>query len=135
MIEYVLGFLFDEQGLNVSLIQKDHPEWQKGKFNGIGGKVWAEESPNDAMIREFREEAGVEIKDWKLFAKMVGEGYIVWCYKAFNEDVFGIKTKETEHVGLFPINELPYKRSMIFGLNWLIPLALDKDAQFTTIKY
>lgn len=43
MQEYVLGFAFTPKDLKgnqkVVLIEKLKPEWQKGKFNGIGGKL------------------------------------------------------------------------------------------------
>jgi 8-oxo-dGTP pyrophosphatase MutT (NUDIX family) len=58
------------------LIRKTHPEWMKGKLNGIGGKIekkeellidpddpgkntWLMETPPEAMIREFYEETGI----------------------------------------------------------------------------
>lgn len=58
---------------NFLLIRKTHPEWQKGKLNGIGGKIekkekltsngivdhWLLETPFEAMIREFHEETGI----------------------------------------------------------------------------
>ena len=36
-MHYVVGFYF-AQG-QVMLIQKDRPVWQKGKWNGVGGKI------------------------------------------------------------------------------------------------
>jgi 8-oxo-dGTP diphosphatase len=59
MKRYVVGFMFDEQMKNVLLIVKDHPEWQAGKLNGIGGHIETGETPVEAMVREFYEEAGV----------------------------------------------------------------------------
>jgi len=37
--KYVCGFLFDMAFKHVALINKVRPDWQKGKLNGIGGKV------------------------------------------------------------------------------------------------
>src|SRR6478752_4549150 len=54
--EYVLGFAFSRGGDEVLMIRKNHPEWMKGKFNGIGGKVQENESMLTAMVRECREE-------------------------------------------------------------------------------
>ena len=42
---YVLGFIFNRQKDNVLLVEKKRPEWQKGKWNGIGGKIKENESP------------------------------------------------------------------------------------------
>lgn len=66
-MRYVAGFLFHPQHTGIALIEKQHPEYQKGFLNGIGGKVEAQESPTEAMVREFREETGVHISRWKHF--------------------------------------------------------------------
>jgi 8-oxo-dGTP diphosphatase len=66
MKKYVVGFLIS--GSLVSLIKKNRPEWQKGKINGIGGKIEKGETPEQAMKREFYEEAGIRINKWKRFA-------------------------------------------------------------------
>jgi hypothetical protein len=38
-MEYVCGFMFANDFTEVALIRKNKPEWQRGKLNGIGGKV------------------------------------------------------------------------------------------------
>lgn len=55
---YVAGFLFSENLLSVALIRKEKPAWQKGCLNAIGGKIEENETPFEAMKREFTEEAG-----------------------------------------------------------------------------
>lgn len=95
MSSYVCGFMCSWDLQNFLLIRKTHPEWQKGKLNGIGGKiesgcknlvtgefykmapgeymkiygelhmnVWSshQETPHEAMIREFYEETGILTK-------------------------------------------------------------------------
>lgn len=59
MKEYVLGFMFTEDGKGVVLIQKKKPAWQHGRWNGIGGKIEERETPEKAIVREFEEETGV----------------------------------------------------------------------------
>jgi 8-oxo-dGTP diphosphatase len=68
MRRYCLGFLTNEIKTEVALIRKENPEWQRGKWNGIGGKVGVGQpgediDPNEsaviAMPREFEEETGV----------------------------------------------------------------------------
>ena len=38
-IQYVVGFLFNPARRTVLLLQKTHPEWQFGMWNGPGGKL------------------------------------------------------------------------------------------------
>src|SRR3954470_21452915 len=59
--EYVCGFLFSPDRTRVLLIRKRRPAWQAGKLNGIGGKIEPGESPAQAMSREFREEAALDL--------------------------------------------------------------------------
>lgn len=53
---YCVGFGY--YGDCVVLVKKERPEWQKGFLNGVGGKLEKNESPLEAMIREFFEETG-----------------------------------------------------------------------------
>ena len=56
---YVLGFAFNLLGTRVVLIEKNRPAFQKGYLNGIGG-ITKYEALQDAMVREFKEETGLE---------------------------------------------------------------------------
>ncbi len=61
----VVGFYFDNAVTKVALIKKDHPEWQAGKYNGIGGKLEPEDKGSfNAMMREAFEEAGIASGKW-----------------------------------------------------------------------
>lgn len=66
--KYVIGFAF--VGDDVLLIQKTKPDWQAGRFNGVGGKIEAHEHPHVAMHREFMEETGIVtvLDDWQRYA-------------------------------------------------------------------
>jgi 8-oxo-dGTP diphosphatase len=68
MKNYVVGFQFASNGSFVTLILKNHPEWQAGKLNGVGGEICDGETPDEAMRREFKEETGAYIATWKRFA-------------------------------------------------------------------
>ena len=72
MRHYVCGFLFNMSGLpSVALIRKERPAWQKGLYNGIGGKVEVGETPHSAIHREFWEETGAHIGHWKPFCTLL----------------------------------------------------------------
>lgn len=79
MIEYCCGYLFSPDFKQVLLIRKNRPVFLKGKLNGIGGKVESNESPDEAMIREFKEEAGRYITKWikaGSLARIYGDNHI-----------------------------------------------------------
>jgi 8-oxo-dGTP diphosphatase len=127
MEEYVLGFAFSEDQKQLALICKDRPEWQKGFWNGIGGKVEEEELPSEAMVREFEEETGVRIEEWTPFASLTGPGFHVACYRCFDDRVLKARTAETERVLLWDVPGLSINEAFkpLPNLRWLIPLALD----------
>ena len=77
-MDYVLGFLFDIAGESVVLIQKTKPAWQAGRFNAVGGKIEAGELPSQAMQREFKEEAGLDIGVWEHTATLAGTDWRVY---------------------------------------------------------
>ena len=102
-----------------------------GKWNGLGGKFLPGESPEECVIREVREESGLEIvqphlggllmfpgfkgEDWYVFvftaSEFTGEvreneeGYLQWIY-----------TDELESLPLWPSDHifLPWIRAGIF---------------------
>ena len=59
----------------------------KGKWDGLGGKFEAGESPEDCVIREIREESGLEIQNPRLqglllFPNFFGNDWYVFVYTA-----------------------------------------------------
>jgi len=83
-MNYVCGFMMSYDLMQFLLIRKTHPDWQKGKLNGIGGKIETvpdktypidpmsssrTETPFEAMIREFHEETGITTtrNRWRCF--------------------------------------------------------------------
>lgn len=127
MIEYVAGFLFSQERDYVALIHKQKPNWQKGKLNAIGGKIEAGETPHQAMVREFAEEASVEIDEWQSFAVLRGADFIVHFFCAFDDKVFHVKSAEDEHVDIFETRFASNIPVLIPNLKVLLPLALDQS--------
>lgn len=140
MIQYVTGFAFSDDHTKVVLIKKTKPEWQAGRFNGVGGKIEGDERPVEAMVREFREETGLEttLDSWKDVCCFEGKDFVVHFFSRFNDDIFGAKTTteetvvvtETEHAHEVPELFIP-------NLSWLIPMALDnRDTEVSAVvKY
>ena len=126
---YSLGFLFSRNKDIVWLIRKNNPEWQRGLLNGIGGKV---ELPNEtafnAMVREFREEAGLEIFNWEHFCT-ISDDKSYECHCFFTTSDLKATTKTEEEINWYYTNFLP--TNVIFNLRWLIPMALNFDKKIT----
>src|SRR5436190_15473444 len=91
---YVAGFLFTNDGRAVVLVRKNKPAWQKGRLNGVGGKVEGDETPAAAMQREFREEAGVDIPAdaWQEVVVLEGHGFAVHFFRLFDTQAFSFAT-------------------------------------------
>lgn len=126
-VRYVAGFLFSEREETkdrVILIRKNRPEWQKGKWNAIGGKVEEGESVYAAMTREFEEEAGLKVENWKKFCELSGDGYQVDFFVAYGK-TWHCKAMTDEAIQGFKTSELP--EDVIPNLRWLIPMAANME--------
>lgn len=125
---YVVGFMFNEAKTAVALIRKAKPEWQKGKLNGIGGKIEPSESPGEAMAREFHEETGAltDKHAWRLFVVMSDDTtFQVYCFATTGE-LHDLKSPEEEQVEIVYLTNIdPLRGDMIENIPWLVPMALD----------
>ena len=63
MKNYTVAFIFTPSLDKVLLIHKISPEWQRGKLNGIGGKIEPNETNLACIIREVKEETNLQIYD------------------------------------------------------------------------
>ena len=128
MIDYVVGFLMNYTGTKVMLIKKERPSWQKGRMNGIGGKIELGETPLLAMIREFQEETGVHVKSWTEYCTLHGEEFNLHVFMAYAsiETLEQCTSMTDEEVMLIPI-ALMQHHSPLPNLKWLIPMALSME--------
>jgi 8-oxo-dGTP diphosphatase len=134
--EYVCGFLFNPEKTKVALIRKNRPEWQKGFFNGIGGKI--EETDSDkyhSMSREFLEETGVIIdkSNWDYFCKIEGSDWMVHFFHATSDQFDLIETITDEYICKYPIEVLWNSTNVIPNLKWLIPMCYDPSHNFAQV--
>ena len=129
---WVAGLVFRRGGREIALIKKTHPRWQAGKLNGIGGKIDRGETPLEAMRRECKEEAGVDIKKWREFALLKVQDGDVWFFAAMGS--YKLRSLTDERVAWYPVSRLA-KLPLIENLTWLIPLALDSGVKHTVIDY
>lgn len=139
MTKYVAGFLFSEDRQKVLLIEKNKPDWQKGLLNGVGGKI--EDYDNlsiDAMIREFKEEASLDIENWKSVVSLYGireekQIYSVDFFCAYDDSIYQAKAITEENLKIVDTFNLP--ENIIFNLCWLIPMCLDDTIGKPVVVY
>lgn len=133
MQEYACGFLFSPDRSRVLLIRKNRPAWQAGKLNGLGGKIEPGETPHQAMRREFREEAGLDLPEshWQHVLTLSGEddagtgrGWAGYFFRAFG-DLEAVHPMTDEALEVHPALSLP--ENIIPNLRWMIPLMLDDE--------
>jgi 8-oxo-dGTP diphosphatase len=126
---YVCGFYFDHTFKQVVLIWKNKPAWQRGKLNGVGGKIEKDELPIAAMQREFLEETGILHNEWTDLVVLTGEDWRVYFFCAIgkvNEFEY-VETQEEEEVAKIEVNRLlANDYAHIPNLEWLIPMAMQK---------
>jgi 8-oxo-dGTP diphosphatase len=138
---YVLGFCFNVQLDKVVLIRKSRPEWQRGRLNGVGGKIKKNETPLQAMQREFREEAGWDGPvGWKQFGILSGEwkqigipsesSWEVHLFYAQNSSIIPYNEcpegdVSTHHVHVVVGNERSQNSRPLPNLRYLIPMAIN----------
>lgn len=99
-----------------------------GKWNGIGGKCEPHEMPWTAMVREFKEEAGVFLskENWARFCEFVASDFTIDFFAARTNMVFDVRTMESEEVRVIPTNQL-WGLALVNNLRWMIPWLLDRD--------
>lgn len=101
-----IGYLFSEDRKYVALISQKFPT---GCYlNGIGGHIEIGESSSQAIKREFQEEAGLIISEWKLVCSLYKPNLQVDFYKAFSDIVFSVKTMKEETISVYNIEQIKY---------------------------
>lgn len=136
---YVVGFLFE--GGHVLLIKKrPGPHYVSGLLNGLGGTIEVGETPDMAMTRESREEAGITLPTgiaWQEFHREFRPDNALhfFCADASDLKYPLVVTKRTdESLHWLPINEItgaPHPGSYSIGgdldivpnLHYLVPMA------------
>lgn len=130
---YVGGFLFSPTGQYVALIQKNKPAWQNGKLNAIGGKIELGETAEAAMRREFLEEAGLDIPDWRQFCVLTGKDYMVHFFETAHPRWAELESLTDEIVNIYDTKDIR-TLNIIPNLKWLVPLALDRGQLIGEIR-
>ena len=104
----VVGIITDNK--EILLLKKNNPDWQKGLYNGIGGKVELNITPLETIIKKCQEELGVNISNWiELDSEISSSGIeIVYFLTTLNEgEIKKLQSQTDERSELFSINNLP----------------------------
>ena len=104
----VVGIITDNE--EILLLKKNNPDWQKGLYNGIGGKVELNTTPLETIIKKCQEELGVNISNWiELDSEISSSGIeIVYFLNTLNEgEIKKLQSQTDERAELFSINNLP----------------------------
>ena len=104
----VVGIITDNE--EILLLKKNNPDWQKGLYNGIGGKVELNTTPLETIIKKCQEELGANISNWiELDSEISSSGIeIVYFLTTLNEgEIKKLQSQTDERAELFSINNLP----------------------------
>ena len=140
-MDYVLGFVFSDcLDSKVLLIEKTKPAWQKGKLNGIGGKIEPGETPLEAMVRETNEETGLSVVDYVHYCTMSFAQDTVLVFVGFADfDLLRDESPTEEKLHVVKIPDVLLKKTEIptmSNLPWLIAMAHDRGFKtFLTVNY
>jgi 8-oxo-dGTP diphosphatase len=138
MKNYVAGFLFNDTGTMVTVIEKkkfpDGFDWTNNPLNAVGGKIESGEAADQAMAREFEEEAGVKTKrtDWEQFLLLESSSWSVAFFRCFSSQYMS-QTKTMEEERILEIATNPLIRT-VPNLKWIIPMALREEIVFARVQ-
>ncbi len=115
----------DNHTLMLHRVKKEH-DIHAGKWNGLGGKFEAGESPEQCVIREVREESGLIIPDPKLvgllmFPNFKNEDWYVFTFTAheFEGELIDSSEGDLKWVPDDQVESLPLWESDHVFLPWI----------------
>lgn len=128
---YVCGFAFNNTQYMeaVLLVKKLRPKKQAGLYNGIGGHIEPQESPEQAMVREFEEETGshTDVKRWELFCVLDCGAYKEGKVYFFGQHFPILHYSQTTDEKLILLDSSPITLrhvGVMPNLHWLLPMYL-----------
>jgi 8-oxo-dGTP diphosphatase len=140
MKNYVLVFVFSPDYRYVLLIRKKRPDWQKGRLNGLGGRIEPQETPVIAAKREVEEESGIaDLCNLEQFCMLsCYQKWNVFCFRAVSKAVASSLRNSTDEgeVRSWPVERVG-QLGELSNVPWLVSMALDGDNNLKppTINY
>lgn len=114
MMRYSIGLATYQDNADhyIILIQKQKPDWQKGKLNFVGGKIEEGETPLECVAREFYEETGIltDEDDWLYLGRMFRQDdFECFVYKIHDangrKNLHLVNTTTEEQIIVLPLEE------------------------------
>lgn len=102
---YSVGFAVSLDGQKVLLLEKGRPVALKGKWMGVGGHIEEGETPFDAIVRESKEEADLDLLAWDRLCVVEREDATIYMHAAFT-DLSQARTMTDEPVEIFDWDEV-----------------------------
>ena len=143
MERFVVGFAFNKGKSLVLLVRKNHPPWQDGLLNGIGGKIEDFETAIEAMHRECKEETGL-VLEWEGRGVMKGKNndgalFECWIFYAYSKEVYNFKQLENEPLTLYIASRV-HREKTLSNVRFLVPFGQynkgrDNEVLFMTLEY
>ncbi len=124
---YTVGFIFDATITRVLLMHKNRPDWQKGKMNGIGGRIEEGEESVACMVREAREETGLvtTVEQWAFLGAIHEPESVVDFYAMRHTGApETISARTDEQVAWCDVAHLP--PNVLSNIPWLVAYACDR---------
>lgn len=120
--------LADNEETSIIFVEKLKPDWQKRKYNLVGGKIELNESPEEAAIREFKEKTGLQpYSEMVKIGEIHGsEGWLIHVFRCFILDKYQIKPTEGEKELVFWADwyTIKERENLIDNLKVIVPLGL-----------
>lgn len=117
----------DDKILLLHRIKKEN-DVHEGKWIGVGGKLEEEESPEECIIREVKEETGLDIKNPKLRGVMTfpkfkdNEDWYCFLYTAteFTGELIECNEGELKWIEKSKVLDMPTWEGDLIFLKWLL---------------
>jgi 8-oxo-dGTP diphosphatase/2-hydroxy-dATP diphosphatase len=120
-LEYTLAFILEKDRI---LLGKKKRGFGAGRWNEFGGKIHPPESVEEALCREFEEEAGIVPINFKKIAEMSfhfkADNFTLKKVHVFMADAFSGEIIETEEMApkWFPLTEIPFDEMWEDDIQW-----------------
>ena len=136
-LKYTLCFLRRKD--EILMLNRQKPSWM-GMWNGVGGRMEQGETPKECILREVREETGIEIADardcgvvtWEADGKDLGGMHLYIA--EINDDIEYITPKSTDE-GILDWKKIdwilnPDNTGVIKNIQHFLPIALKNDKRY-----